>query len=81
VVPDSRVRAICANHEVEINLDLAGTPLTRTAIFLHFEPGFVSSEVGACEFVIEEECDIWHLCQNVKKPLVEATTVDCEDVL
>ena len=66
VVPDCRVGSIGADHEVEINFDFASPlPLSRTRAVSEFEPGFVLPEVGAREFVVEEEGDIGHLLQNV----------------
>jgi hypothetical protein len=82
MVPDCRVGAIGANHEVEVNLDFASPlPLSRARAFSHFEPGLVFPQVSARELVVEEEGDVGHPLQNVQQTLVEPAAVDGEDGL
>ena len=76
------MRAVGANHEVEIHLNLASLlPLTGGPAVPHLEPGLVLPEICARDLGVEEEGDIWHLLQNVKQAPVEAAAVDGENGL
>lgn len=73
---------ISANHKIEINLYLpCPLPLTWSPLLPHFEPGFVFSEVSACEFMAKVEGDIRHFFQDVKETLVETAAVDSKNGL
>lgn len=72
MVPDRAMRTIGANHEVERYLYLFWVGLAEDAFL---DPGFPRLEVGADEFVAEEELYVGHRFERVEKGGVEGSAV------
>ena len=79
VVPDGRVGAIGTDHEIESHLDFRDSFLGLVSVFANFKPGFVCLKICTSELVVEEDCHVGHLLEDVEETFVEAAAVDGED--
>ena len=81
MVPDRRVSTIGANHEIEVDFNLAGRltiSFGRTAV-ADFKPSLLSLEIGPGELVVEEKGDVRQGLEDIEEPFVEAATIDSQD--
>lgn len=74
VVPHCRMGTVCAEHQVEVHLNLIGAVGA-------FEPCLACAEVSPNQLMTKEERHVWQALEHVEQPPIEIATVDGEDRL
>lgn len=59
VVADCGMSTVSPYHEIKIDLDFKGPSVGDVLLITNLKPCFSGLEVGAGEFVIEEQLNVW----------------------